>query len=95
MSEINMQKFLNTLWEFIGGKEDKYNLIQKAFKVCKIFKVKTLKTTRPDVPSKKAGFNLFCKYIPKTKKQLQMFLSIRQMQSYRRNGKSLKPATRR
>ena len=50
MSEINIQKFLNTLWELIGGEEDKDNFIQKAFKVCKAFKVKSSKTPRPDVP---------------------------------------------
>ena len=66
-----MQKFLNTLWEFTGGKEDKDNFIQKAFKVCKVFKVKPLKTPRPDVPSKKTAYNLFCKDIRKTKKGLQ------------------------
>ena len=27
-----MQKFLNTLWEFTRGKEDKDNFIQKALK---------------------------------------------------------------
>ena len=52
MSEINMyQNFFNTLWEFIGGKEDKDNFIQKTLKVCKVFQVKPLKTPRPDVPS--------------------------------------------
>ena len=67
-----MQKFLNTLWEFTGGKEDKDNFIQKAFKVCKVFKVKPLKTPRPDVPSKKkTAYNLFCKDIRKTEKELQ------------------------
>ena len=66
-----MQKFLNTLWEFTGGKEDKDNFIQKAFKVCKVFKVKPLKTPRPDVPSKKTVYNLFCIDIRKTKKELQ------------------------
>ena len=71
MSEINMQNFLNTLWEFTGGKEGKYNLIQKAFKVCKVFKVKSLKPPKLDVSSKKAASNLFCKYIQKTKKDLQ------------------------
>ena len=60
MSEINMQKFLNTLWEFIGEKEDKDNFIQKALKVCNAFKVKLLKTLKPDVPSKKTAYNLFC-----------------------------------
>ena len=29
----NMKEFLNTLWEFIGGKEDKDKFIQKALKV--------------------------------------------------------------
>ena len=65
------QKFLNTLWEFTGGKEDKNNIIQKALKVCKTFKVKLLKTARPDVPIKKKGCNLFCKDTQKTKKELQ------------------------
>ena len=52
MSEINMyQNFFNTLWEFIGGKEDKDNFIQKTLKVCKVFQVMPLKTPRPDVPS--------------------------------------------
>ena len=50
MSVINMQKFLNALWEFTGGKEDKHNFIQKALKVYKVFKVKPLKTPKPDVP---------------------------------------------
>ena len=50
-----MQKFLNTLWEFNGGKEDKDNSIQKTLKVCKVFKVKRLKTPKPDVPLKKLG----------------------------------------
>ena len=55
MSEINMQNFLNTLWKFTGGKEVKGNFIQKTLKVCKVFKVKPLKATRPDVPSKKTA----------------------------------------
>ena len=66
-----MQNFLNTLWEFTGGKEGQHNLIQKAFKVCKVFKVKSLKPPKLDVPSKKAASNLFCKDIQKTKKDLQ------------------------
>ena len=70
MSEINMQKFLNTLWEFTRGKEDKDNFIQNALKVCKVFKVKLLKTPKPDVPPKKTAYNLLCKYIQKTKKEL-------------------------
>ena len=66
-----MQKFLNTLWEFTRGKEDKDKFIQKALKVCKVFKVKPLKTPKPDVPSKKTAYNLFCKDIRKTNKELQ------------------------
>ena len=66
-----MQKFLNTLWEFTVGKKDKDNFIQKALKVCKIFKVKPLKTPKLDVPSKKTAYNLFCKDIRETKKELQ------------------------
>ena len=66
-----MQKFLNTLWEFTGGKEDKDNFIQKALKVCKVFKVKPLKTPKLDIPSKKTAYNLFFKDIRKTKKGLQ------------------------
>ena len=66
-----MQKFLNTLCEFTGLKEDKENFIKKALKVCKVFKVKPLKAPRPDVPSKKTAYNLFCKDIWKTKKELQ------------------------
>ena len=72
MSEINMQQnFLNTLWEFTGGKEGKDNLIQKALKVCDVFKVKPLRTPKPDVPSRKTAYNLFCKDIQKFKKDLQ------------------------
>ena len=71
MSETNMQKFLNTLEEFIGVNEDEDNFIQKALKVCKVFKVKPLKTPKPDVPSKKTEYNLFCKDIQKTKKEFQ------------------------
>ena len=53
-----MQNFLNMLWELTGGKQDKDNFIQKALKVCKVLKVKSLKTPRPDVPSKKSACNL-------------------------------------
>ena len=70
MLETNMQKFLNTLWKFARGKEGKDNFIQKALKVCKVFKVKPLKIPRPDVPSKKTAYNLFCKDIRKIKKEL-------------------------
>ena len=66
-----MQKFLNTLWEFTRGKEDKDNFIQKAFQVCKVFKAKLLKTPKPDASSKKTAYDLFCKDIRKIKKELQ------------------------
>ena len=55
MLETSMQEFLNTFWEFTGGKEGKDNFIQKALNVCKVFKVKPLKTPKPDVPSKKTA----------------------------------------
>ena len=71
MSEINMQNFLNMLWEFTGGKEGKDDFIQKALKLCKVFKVKPLKTPRSDVPSRKTAYNLFRKDIRKIKKELQ------------------------
>ena len=66
-----MQKFFNTLCEFTRGKEDKDNFIQKALKVCKVFKVKPLKIRKPDVPSKKTAYNLFSKDIRKIKKELK------------------------
>ena len=65
-----MQKFLNTLWEFTVGKEDKNNFIQKALKACKVFKVKPSKTPRPDVPSKNTAYNLFFRNIEKIKKKV-------------------------
>ena len=55
------QNFLNTLWEFTRGKEDRDNFIQKALRVCKVFKVKPLRTPKPYVPSRKTAHNLFCK----------------------------------
>ena len=55
--------------EFTGVKEDNY--IKKELKVCKVFKVKPLKTPKPDAPSKKTAYNLFCKDIRKTRKELQ------------------------
>ena len=72
MSEINTQKFLNTLWEFTEGKDDKDNFIKKALKVCKVFKLKPLKTPKPDVPLKETAYNLFCKDIRKIKKALKV-----------------------
>ena len=60
------------LYEFTGGKETKTTFIQKTFKVCKVFKMKPLKTPKPDVPSKKTAYNLFRKDIRKIKKELQV-----------------------
>ena len=62
-----MRKLLNNLWE----KQDKDNFIQKALKVCKVFKVKPLKTSKPDISSKKTAYNLFCEDTRKTEKELQ------------------------
>ena len=63
--------FLNALWGFTGWKEDKDNFIQKSRNVCKVFKVKSLKTPRLDVSSRKTAYNLFSKDIRKIKKELQ------------------------
>ena len=63
--------FLNRLWEFAAGKEDKDNFIQKALKVRRVFKVKPLKTPKLNVPSKKTAYNLFWKDKQKIKKELQ------------------------
>ena len=68
-----MQKFLNTLLEFVEVKEVKGNFIRKTLKVCKVFKVKSLKIPKPDVSSKKTAYKLFCREIRKTKKELQVF----------------------
>ena len=54
---VKLQKFSNTLCEITRVKDDKDNFIQKALKVCKVFKVKPLKTPKPDVPSKKTAYN--------------------------------------
>ena len=66
-----MQNFRNTLCKHTGEKEDKDTFIQKGRKLCKIFKMKPLKTAKPDVQSKKMAYNLFCKDIKKAKKDLQ------------------------
>ena len=50
-----MQKFLNTPFKFIRVKEDKDNFIQKALKMSKVFKMKPLKTPKPDVSSKETA----------------------------------------
>ena len=64
--------FLNTLWEFTRGvEENKGSFIQKALKVCKAFKEKSLKTPKLDVPAKKTAYNLFYKDMRQTKEELQ------------------------
>ena len=68
---VNIKTFLKTLFEFTGVKEEKDNFIQKTLKVCRVFKLKLLKTPKPDVLSKKTAYNLFYKDIRKTKKELQ------------------------
>ena len=51
---------LNALWQFTRGVEDdKDSFIQKELKMCKTFKVKSLKTPMLDVPAKKTAYNLF------------------------------------
>ena len=40
--------------------------MQKALKVCKTFKVKSLKTFKLNVPAKKTAYNLFCKDMRET-----------------------------
>ena len=95
MPELNMQNFLNTLSEFIGGKEDKNNFIQKTLKVCKVFKVKPLKTSKPDVPSKKTAYNLFCKDIRKIKKELQGVAVSKASAIISEEWQKLRPATKR
>ena len=73
MSEVNRHKyFLNILWEFTKGlEEDKDRFIQKVLKVCKAFKVKSLKTSKVDVPPKKTAHNLFCKDIREINEELK------------------------
>lgn len=60
--------FLNTLWEFTRRvEEEKDSFIQKPFKVCKTFKVKSLKSPKLDIPVKKTPYNFFCKDMQETK----------------------------
>ena len=89
-----MQNFLNTLWEFTEGKEGKHNLIQKAFKVCKVFKVKSLKPPNLMFHQKRQHPICFVKTFKKRKKICRVFLSVRQVLSYRTNGKKLRPVIR-
>ena len=64
--------FLDALWEFTrGADEDRDNFIQKVLKVCKVFKVKFLKTPKFNVPAKKTAYNLFYKDIREAKEVLK------------------------
>ena len=89
-----MQKLLNTLREFPAGKENKDNFIKKALKLCKVFKVKPLKTPKPDISSKKTAYDLFAEIFERPKKSCREFRFPKQVQSYQRNGKRLKPVRR-
>ena len=91
----NIEKFLNTLREFTGGKEDKDNFIQKALKVCKAFKVKPLKTPKPDAPSKKTAYSLFCREIRNTTKELQGLPVSKASTIISKEWKKVNPARRR
>ena len=63
---------LNTLCKFTGGAEDnKDSFLQKALKVFKTFKVKSLKTPKVGVPAKKTTYNLFCKDMRETNEELK------------------------
>lgn len=58
---------LNTFWEFTRGVEgDRDGFIKKALKVFKTFKVRSIKTSKPDVPAKKTAHNLFWKDMQET-----------------------------
>ena len=88
--------FLNTLWEFTRTvEEDRDGFIQKALKVCKTFKVKSLKTPRLDLPAKNRAYNLFYEDMRETKEELQSVTVSQASAIISRNGKKLRLATRR
>ena len=71
-ASIHTTALLNTLWKVTSGIEDnKDSFIQKALKVCKFFKVNSLKASKLDVPTKKTAHNLFCKDMQETKQELK------------------------
>ena len=71
-TNMHTTALLNTLWQVTRGiEEDKDSFIQKALKVFKTFKVKSLKTPKLDVPAKKTAYNLFCKDMQETKEELK------------------------
>ena len=74
MPETSMHTtaLFDTLWEVTKGAEDnKDSFIRKALKVCKVFKMKYLKTPKLDVPAKKTAYNVFCKDMQEEKKELK------------------------
>ena len=54
-----------------GVEDDKDSFIQKALKVFKTFKVKSLKTPKLDVPAKKTAYDRLCDDTQETKKELK------------------------
>ena len=87
---------LNKLLEFTrGAEDDKSSFIQKTLKVFKTFKVKSLKTPKLDVPAKKTTYNLFCKDMQETNEKLKGVTFPKQVLSYQKKAKKLKPVTRR
>ena len=66
-TSVHTTALLDTLWEFTRGVgEDREDIIKKAVKVFKTFKVKSLKRPRLDVPAKKTAYNLFSKDMRET-----------------------------
>ena len=51
-----------------GAEEGRDSIIQKALKVCKIFKVRSLNAPTLDIPLKKSTYNLFERIFKLTKK---------------------------
>ena len=68
MPETHKTTLLNTLWEFTRG-EDKEGFIEMALKMCKAFKVKSLKRPKLDIPAKKTAYTFFHNDMRQTKLQ--------------------------
>ena len=59
MSKVNMHRII-ALWEFSrSAKKDRESFIQKALKVCKTYKLNSLKRPKFDIPQRKTVYNLF------------------------------------
>ena len=78
-----------------GEKRAKTTSLKRHLKVCKVFKVKPLKTPKPDVHQRRQHTIYFAKTFKRLKKSCRVFLSPKQVQSYRRNGKRLRLAKKR